>query len=138
MKQYHKHCSTFYRVSLYIKCRCVSIVYLQVYFNYEKKVENDVFHCRFTSFCCFYLFDVNIMYCQTRTTIVAKIVILVHYSRFSIKVLLMHLNIDNQRALKVKLLKFIHLYCKCCVYGNRMRFAETLHFRIFSLSFNIC
>jgi hypothetical protein len=56
----------------------------------------------------------------------------VHYLLFSIKVYLVHLNVDNKSALKVNLLKFINMYCKSCVYSKKLRYLEKSHFRIFS------
>ena len=141
IKQYHKQCCNFYNVLLwynYIKCSG-GLIYIVSSTNYlyKESTKRRVSLTFYASFWWFYLSNINLLYCYTRTTILAKIVILVHYSLFSIKVCLVHLNIHIKSALKVNLLQFTNMYCSYCVHINKMWYLRQFHFRTFSSCFNL-
>ena len=139
MKQFHKYCCAFYNILLQVKlykmqlwliCIVSSTWYL--YSESRKRRVLLTIYTSFTPFLCVYLLYVDIVYCQNRTTILDKIVVYVHYSRFSIKICFIHLNVNIKRALKAKLLKFMNMYCQYCVYSNRIEHLQQSHLRRFS------
>mgnify|MGYP004222456977 CR=1 FL=1 len=122
-----------------VKCNCwLNHILFSTNYLYNDNTKRCVSLTFYTSFWWFYLSNINLLYCYTRTTILAKIVISVHYSLFSIKVCLIHLNMNNKSALKGNLLKFINMYCKCCMYGNVMWIPFTIALSYIFVRFFFC
>jgi hypothetical protein len=107
--------------------------------TYTIKVQKDVFHWRFLHL--FYCFSYQIpIFCTVRLVLLflIKSTILVHYSQFSIKVCLLHLNMNITSTLKRKLIRFINIYFTWCVYSNKMWYLQQFHYRLFSSHFFDC
>ena len=107
--------------------------FLHLFYSFTYKMSISLF---FLIVVCWFFFIY--FYQEWTTSFCLKcfgIVILVHYSQFSIKVCLLHLNVENKSGLKVYLLQFINVYCKCYVYRNLMWFLRRSHFSIFSSYF---
>ena len=90
-------------------------IFLHLFYSFTSKMSISLFFLIVVRWFFFIYF-----YQEWTTSFCLKcfgIVILVHYSHFSIKMCLVHLNIHIKSAFHAKHFRFINMYCKCCVYG---------------------